>query len=74
MGVLAVIAVIVIWRLAVKGKGNPAARLAAWLCAVVVALVLVDIQNPHSAGMVASGFATGISQAASGLGRFLGKL
>lgn len=74
MPVVAVLAVIVAWRYAIKGKGNPAARLAALLCAVLVALVAVSFVNLHSAGMVTSGFAIGIKQAAVGIGRFIGML
>ena len=53
--VLAVLGVIVIWRYAIKGKGNPAARLAALLSAVIVALIAVSMVNPHSAGIASSG-------------------
>ena len=74
VAVLAVLAVAVIWRYTIKGKGVPAARLAALLCAVIAAWVLVDAQSPHSAEMVANGFATGIYQAAAGFGKFLGML
>jgi hypothetical protein len=69
--VLAVLAVIVIWRYAIKGKGNPAARLAALLCAIIVALIAVSMVNLHAAGMAASGFASGIKQAAVGIGQFI---
>ena len=72
--VLAVLGVIVIWRYAIKGKGNPAARLAALLSAVIVALIAVSMVNPHSAGMAASGFASGIKGAATGIGQFIGLL
>ena len=64
MAVLAVLGVVVAWRYAVKGKGNGAARLAALLCAVIVVWVLVAMQDPKSANIVADGFVTGISQAA----------
>ena len=72
MPVLAVLGVIVVWRYAVKGKGNGAARLAALLCAVIVVWVMVAMQDPRSANLVADGFVTGISQAVSGLADFLG--
>ncbi len=71
MAVLAVLGVIVIWRYAIKGKGNPAARLAALLCAVIVVWVLVAMQDPKSANIVADGFVTGINGAVSGLASFL---
>lgn len=72
--VLAVLAVVVAWRYAIKGKGNGAARLAALLSAIIVALVAVSFVNLHSAGMVTSGFATGIKQAAVGIGHFIADL
>ena len=74
MPVVAVLAVIVAWRYTIKGKGAPAARLAALLVAVIVFLVAVGSVNLHSAGMVASGFVDGIQQAAVGIGKFIGKL
>ena len=74
MPVVAVLAVIIAWRYAIKGKGSAAARLAALLCAVIVALIAVAMVNPHSAGMAASGFASGIKGAAVGLGQFIGLL
>jgi hypothetical protein len=70
MGVLAVLAVIITWRYTIKGKGVPAARLAALLGAIIIAWVTLDIANPHSGGIVASGFAAGIEQAATGFGHF----
>jgi hypothetical protein len=70
--VLAVLAVIIAWRYTIKGKGAPAARLAALLCAVIVALVLVSFKEPTAAGALAGGWFSGISAAATGLGHFLG--
>ena len=71
VAVVAVLAVIVAWRYTVKGKGVPAARLAALLCAVIVVWFLVGFKDPAAAGSVASGFLTGISEAASGFAAFL---
>ena len=71
MPVLAVLAVVIVWRYTIKGKGNPAARLAALLCAVVVVWVLVGFKDLSVAGSVAEGFASGISQAAAGFAAFL---
>ena len=71
MAVLAVLGVIVVWRYAIKGKGNPAARLAALLCAVIVVWVMVGFKNPAEAGSLAQDFVAGISAAASGLASFL---
>ena len=72
VAVLAVLGVIAIWRLAVKGKGAVAARLAAWLCAVIVVWVMVGFKDPAVAGTMATDFVSGISAAASGLAAFLG--
>jgi hypothetical protein len=69
--VLAVLAVVIAWRYTIKGKGAPAARLAALLCAVIVVLVLVAVKNPHAAGEVVTGWFDGISGFITGLGRFL---
>ncbi len=69
--VLAVLAVVIAWRYTIKGKGAPAARLAALLCAVIVVLVLVSFKNPPAAGQVVTGWFGGISTAASGIARFL---
>ena len=69
--VIAVLAVIIAWRYTIKGKGAPAARLAALLCAVIVVLVLIGFKNLAVAGSIAEGFVSGISQAASGLAAFL---
>ena len=72
--VLAVLAVVVAWRYTIKGKGAPAARLAALLCAVIIVLVLVSFKNPPAAGSVVGGWFGGISTAATGLGHFLADL
>ena len=74
MAVAAVLAVIVIWRYAVKGKGAPAARLAAVLCAVIVVWLAVALKDPAPAARAAGAFASGASAAVSGLGRFIGFL
>ena len=73
VAVLAVFAVIVVWRYAVKGKGNGAARLAALLSALIVSWVLIALYDASSAGSIALDFAKGIGQAAAGLGHFLGQ-
>ena len=72
--VLAPLSVIAIWYLATHGKGAAALRLAAWGSAVIVILLLVSFKDPAAAASVVSGWFSGISQAASGLGRFLGDL
>ena len=72
MAVLAPFAVIVLWYLATHGKGTAPGRLVAWGSAVIVVWVLVGFKNPGVAGTIAEGFASGISQAASGFAAFLG--
>ena len=71
MPVVAVLAVIVAWRYTIKGKGAPAARLAALLCAVIVVWVMIGFKNLAEAGTLATDFVSGISAAASGLASFL---
>ena len=71
MAVLAVLGVVIAWRYTIKGKGAPAARLAALLCAAIVVWLMVAMQDPKSANIVADGFVTGISGAVSGLASFL---
>jgi hypothetical protein len=70
--VLAPLSVIALWWLATHGKGLVVARLAVWLAAVIVVLVLVAMRNPAAAGAVVSGWFTGISGFITGFGRFLG--
>ena len=72
--VLAPLSVIAIWYVATHGKGAAALRLAAWLSAVIVVLVLVSFKDPAATGALVSGWFKGISEAASGLGSFLSAL
>jgi hypothetical protein len=72
--VVAVLAVIALWYVSTHGKGTAPGRLVAWLVAAVVVWVMVDLQDPRSGGMVASGFASGIGQAVTGIGKFIGLL
>lgn len=74
MAVVAVLAVIVVWRYAVKGKGVVSGRLAAVLCAVIVVWLAVALKDPAASGKAAAAFASGASAAVSGLGRFIGSL
>lgn len=59
-------------RFTLKGKGNPAARLASLLAVLIALWLFVAIKNPSAAGDVASAAATGTSTAITGLGNFLG--
>jgi hypothetical protein len=74
MAVLVVFGVIVLWWLATHGKGTAPGRLVAWLVAIAVLWVVVAVKNPSAASSLASGMATGASQAASGIGAFFGSL
>lgn len=71
MAVLAVVAVVALWRLSTKGKGTAPGRLVAWGSLVVVVWVLVGFHDAHEAGTLAQDFVEGISQAASGFASFL---
>ena len=73
MAIRAVFAVIVVWRYAVKGKGNGAARLAALLSAIIVVWLLLAIKDPSVADSMPGAFASGIGEAVTGLGHFLGQ-
>ena len=70
--VLAPLSVIAIWWVSTHGKGAAALRLVAWLAAIIVVLVLVAMKDPAAAGALVTGWFTGISEAVTGLGRFLG--
>ena len=74
MAVLSVLIVIGLWWLATHGKGTAPGRLVAWLSAIIIVWVLVSLKNPTAAGNVASGFASGINQALTGIGHFLSLL
>lgn len=70
--VLAPLSVVAIWWVSTHGKGAAALRLVAWLAAVIVILVLVAVKNPAAAASAVSGWFTGISEAVTGLGHFIG--
>ena len=70
--VLAPLSVVAIWWVSTHGKGAAALRLVAWLAAVIVVLVLVAMKDPAAAGALVTGWFTGISEAVTGFGRFLG--
>jgi len=72
VAVLAVLGVIALWRVAVKGKGGAALRLVAWGSLIIVVWLMIGFKNPAEAGALAQDFISGISQAASGLADFLG--
>ena len=69
--VLAVLGVIALWRVSVKGKGGAALRLAAWGSLIIVVWLMIGFKDPAEAGALAEGFASGISQAAAALADFL---
>jgi len=69
--VVSVLFIIGIWHLATHGKGIVGVRLVTWLLAVIVALVLISFTAPSVAGAAVSGFASGIRQAAAGIGQFV---
>jgi hypothetical protein len=69
--VWAVLFIIGLWWVATHGKGIVAARLAVWLAAVIIVLVLL---GSTIAGNAVSGFVSGLGQAIHGLASFFGDL
>lgn len=69
--VIVVIVFVAIARFTLKGKGNPAARLASLLSVLIALWLFVAVTNSAAAGDVASATASGASTAITGLGRFL---
>lgn len=69
--VIVVVAFILIARFTLKGKGNPAARLASLLSVLIALWLFVAVTNSAAAGDVASAIASGASAAIRGLGHFL---
>jgi uncharacterized membrane protein len=70
--VLVVIAVIIIWRVSVGGRGEIKLRLLAWLLLPVIVWALVAAHSPAEGGQIASGAASGIGTAISALGKLFG--
>jgi hypothetical protein len=66
-----VIVFFAIARFTLKGKGNPAARLASLLAVLIALWLFVAVSNPPAAGDVASAAASGTSTAITGLGHFI---
>lgn len=58
-------------RFTLKGKGNPAARLASLLAVLITLWLFVAVNNPPAAGHVATAAASGTSTAITGLGHFI---
>jgi hypothetical protein len=75
-GVAAAVGVVIVFvllaRFTLKGKGNPAARLASLLAVLIALWLFVAVTNPAAAGDVASAAASGTSTAITGLGHFIG--
>ncbi len=68
----AVIAFILLARFTLKGKGNPAARLASALAVIIALWLFVAAKDPAAGTDVARAAASGASAAVTGLGDFLG--
>jgi hypothetical protein len=66
-----VIVFVLLARFALKGKGNPAARLASLLAVLINLWLFIAVTNPPAAGDVASAAASGTSTAITGLGHFI---
>lgn len=67
---ISVLVIIGIWYLATHGKGNVAARLVAWLLALIIGVVVLAFSDPRLAASAVTGFASGITQAASSVAKF----
>ena len=74
MPVLAVLSVIVLWFLSSHGKGTAPGRLVAWGSMIAVVWVLLAVKDPGVAGGMPSAFASGIGEAATGIGKFISAL
>jgi hypothetical protein len=72
--IVAVLIVVSLWWVATHGKGGAALRLVAWLSAIIVAWLILAIKDPSVADGMPGAFASGIGEAASGIGHFLGML
>jgi hypothetical protein len=68
--VASVLFIIAIWFLATHGNGLVAARLAVWLVASLIFVLVISIAVPGFAGSAMSGFATGLGEAAHSIGEF----
>lgn len=69
--VVVVLVFVLLARFTLKGKGNPAARLASLLAVLIALWLFVAVTNPLAAGEVASATASGTSTAITGLGHFI---
>lgn len=69
--VAVVLGVVVIWRMAVGGRGEIKLRLIAWVLLPVIVWMLIAVHDPVEAGRIAAGAATGTSVAASAIGQLL---
>jgi hypothetical protein len=69
--VAVVLAIILIWRLAVGGRGEIKLRLIAWVLLPVIVWTLIAVHDPAEAGRIAAGAATGTSVAAAAFGQLL---
>jgi hypothetical protein len=69
--IVSVLFIIAIWYLATHGKGLVVARLAVWLVASLIFVLVISIVVPGFAGSAMSGFATGLGEAAHSIGQFI---
>lgn len=69
--VAVVIVIIAIWYLSTHGKGGAGFRLIAWLLLPVILWMLLAVRDPAQAGRIASGAASGVAVAVSGISRWV---
>ena len=69
--VAVVLAVIAIWWLATHGKGGAGFRLLAWVLLPVMVWLLLAVHDPAQAGRIASGAASGVATAVSGISQWV---
>jgi hypothetical protein len=67
--VAVVLAVIGIWWISTHGKGGAALRLIAWVLLPLMLWLLDAVHDPAQAGHIATGAASGVATAISGLSR-----
>lgn len=69
--VAVVLGVIAVWWLATHGKGGAGFRLIAWILLPLVFWMLLAVHDPAQAGRIASGAASGVATAVSGISQWV---
>lgn len=69
--VITVLTLVAVWWLATHGKGNVAARLAAWGALLAAGWVVIAAVSPHAGSVITSVYATGAPAAVHGIASFI---